>query len=173
MSINILDELDKILGKTEHKSERPSQHEDLSSFVKRIMDQKRLTLRQVAAASEGGITQGYVGGIVTGRYSNLTVEKGKALAKGLGIPDDDLFQVMRGRHSETLAGLPDAAHYVQLLDLVKLVFTDARLIQILQLYAELPPAGRDSAVKFLRILRYDRKQDKDSFRGDLPTPKAR
>ncbi|HEY6333035.1 MAG TPA: helix-turn-helix transcriptional regulator, partial [Blastocatellia bacterium] len=146
MSTNILDELNKMLGSEDFPPNSEWQPVELGAFVKKIMHDKRLSLRQVAQASDGGITQGYVGGIVNGHYRNLTVDKVKALAKGLGIDDEDLFTILRGKPKEAGAK-PDLTYYVRILDLTKLILSDAQLFDLLRLYMELTPTGRESAIK--------------------------
>src|SRR5258705_13808435 len=86
MSTSILGKVKRILGKDE----------DLSRYVRRILAEKRLSFRDVQRASSGGITQGYVGALVNGRYANPSVEKLKALARGLGESEETVFRVARG-----------------------------------------------------------------------------
>ena len=160
MSTNILGELDKILGSIGESPNNARQIEDLSGLVKRLMAEKRLSLRQVAARSQGGITQGYVGGIVKGRYRNLTVDKVKALAKGLGIDEEELFTVLRTRPADKSASIsPDLTYYVRILDLTKLIITEPRLYELLTLYMELPAAGRESAIRAMKVFLQDKKEE--------------
>lgn len=158
MSTNILDELNKMLGGEELPPNSEWQPIELGAYVKKVMHDKRLSLRQVAQASDGGITQGYVGGIVNGHYRNLTVDKVKALAKGLGIDDDELFTILRGKPKETGAK-HDIAYYARILDLMKLILSDPQLLDLLTLYMELSPTGRESAIKALEILQQGKKRD--------------
>ena len=158
MSTSILDELDKMLGGNRKTPNGEWQSADLGAFVKNIMHEKRLSLRQVAQASQGGITQGYVGGIVNGRYRNLTVDKVRALAVGLGIDEDELFTIMRGT-ARIPALTPDLTYYIRVLDLTKLVVADPQVFQLLRLYLELPPASRESAIKAMEILLQEKKRE--------------
>jgi transcriptional regulator with XRE-family HTH domain len=70
--------------------------ETLSQYVKRILEEKQMTMKQVQERSEGGIADAYVGSIVHGAAKNPSVDKLKALAVGLGEPEDDVFKVARG-----------------------------------------------------------------------------
>jgi len=65
--------------------------EKLADYVRRVMKQKQLKLRDVERRSGGGITNGYISGIITGRISNLSLDKLKALAKGLEVDVHELF----------------------------------------------------------------------------------
>ena len=69
---------------------------DLSEYVRQVMKLKGLTQKDVQRMSGGRITDGYVASITTGRAKNLSVDKLIALADGLGVDADELFQVARG-----------------------------------------------------------------------------
>ena len=60
-------------------------HEGLDNFVRRILREKQLTLSEVERRAEGQISDSYVCGISTGSIRNLTVDKLKALARGLVV----------------------------------------------------------------------------------------
>lgn len=80
-------------------NDRPNKHskiETLSRYVKRILDEKQMTMKNVQERSEGGIADAYVGSIVNGVAKNPSVDKLKALAVGLDEPEDDVFRVARG-----------------------------------------------------------------------------
>jgi transcriptional regulator with XRE-family HTH domain len=70
--------------------------ETLGEYVKRILDEKQLTMYDVEVRSEKRIADAYVANILSGVAKNLTVEKLKALAAGLGEPEEDVFKVARG-----------------------------------------------------------------------------
>ena len=76
--------------------DKPQRIETLAQYVKRILEEKQLTMKNVQDRSEGGIADAYVGRIVNGLAKNPSVDKLKALAVGLGEPEDDLFKVARG-----------------------------------------------------------------------------
>ena len=56
--------------------------DDLSRYVERIMKEKRLSPGDVELRSGGAITDGYVVTIISGRPTNLSIEKLKMLARG-------------------------------------------------------------------------------------------
>lgn len=69
--------------------------ETLMDYVRRVMDEKGLKPGDVQRNSRGKISDSYVNTILT-EPKNLSVEKLKALALGLGVPEDDVFDVARG-----------------------------------------------------------------------------
>jgi transcriptional regulator with XRE-family HTH domain len=70
--------------------------EKLSDYVRRVLKEKGLSLSDVERRSSGAISDSYVSGIINGNAGSLTVVKLKALARGLGVSEDDLFDVARG-----------------------------------------------------------------------------
>ena len=74
----------------------------LSEFVRRVMKLKGLTQKEVQRLSGGRITDGYVASINVGRATNLSVEKLRALADGLGVDADTLFHVACGAPDDQL-----------------------------------------------------------------------
>jgi transcriptional regulator with XRE-family HTH domain len=70
--------------------------ETLAQYVNRILKEKGLTPQEVKELSGGKITDGYVRGIMTGKARNPSVLKLKALARGLDVDEDELFNVARG-----------------------------------------------------------------------------
>jgi len=57
----------------------------LGEYVKWVMKLKGLTQKDVQRLSGWQITDGYVASITTGRAGNLSVDKLRALADGLGV----------------------------------------------------------------------------------------
>ena len=73
-----------------------TKHEGLDQYVRRILKEKGLSLSEVERRSGGSISDSYVCGIINGNVGSLTIAKLKALALGLGVPEDDVFAVARG-----------------------------------------------------------------------------
>lgn len=87
------------------KAENKPKKEDLADYVKRIRREKGLSLKEVVLRSEGRISNGYISQIENRYYINPTRDKLTALAKGLGVSEDDVFAVARGKsldESETV-----------------------------------------------------------------------
>lgn len=76
-----------------------AEHEDLADFSKRVRHEKDLSQRDVEVKSGGGISKGYIGQIEnrTVLGHSVTPQKLQALAKGLGVSDDEIFAVARGK----------------------------------------------------------------------------
>ena len=81
--------------KEDDKPEQPKL-ETLDQYVKRIMGEKQLTMREVQERSEHKIAGAYVARILRGIARNLSVDKLKALAVGLGEPEETVFKVACG-----------------------------------------------------------------------------
>jgi transcriptional regulator with XRE-family HTH domain len=70
--------------------------ETLSEYVRRVMREKKLTFKDVEERSRNTVKIGTVSDIVQERTTNPTVSTLKALAKGLGQPEPEVFAVARG-----------------------------------------------------------------------------
>lgn len=70
--------------------------ESLDRYVRRVLREKGLTLSDVAKRSLGGISRGYICEISRGNYKDLTIKKLQALALGLDVPEDVIFDIARG-----------------------------------------------------------------------------
>src|SRR3977135_988578 len=94
--------------------------QDLSQYVERVMKEKRLSRRDVKLRSGGEITDSYVSGIVSGTAKNLSVEKLKALARGLRVREMELIRVAFGLTDEREPHrATDQSHNLLLIDLTR------------------------------------------------------
>ena len=92
----------------------------LSHYVERVMKEKHLSRRDVKLRSGGDITDSYVSGIISGSAKNLSVEKLKALARGLRVREMELIRVAFGLSEERQAHRnADQSHNLVLLDIRK------------------------------------------------------
>jgi len=161
MSTNIFD---RTPNKTDTRmDEEAGSTEDLREYVKRTLKLKRLSLRDVQRRSGGDITQGYVGAIIKGTNSNLTVDKLKALARGLGVDEDEIFLVARGAQAQrgARARLSDQAQALSILELLQKTVSDVEMLQILDLLAQLSPSSRGAVLKVVkRLARMEQKIDR-------------
>lgn len=73
--------------------------EDLADYLRRIRNEKGLSLRDVEVKSGGRISKGYVGQIEnrTVLGQSVTPQKLQALSVGLGVSEDEIFAVARGK----------------------------------------------------------------------------
>ena len=67
--------------------------ESLSVYVKRVMTEKHLTAKEIERRSGGEIGDSHVINVANGTTANLTIDKMKALATGLGVDPVELFKV--------------------------------------------------------------------------------
>ncbi len=70
--------------------------ETLADYVRRVRNERSLSLGDVKRASGGQIATSHVSRIENGDTRNITVDKLVALARGLDTPADELFAVARG-----------------------------------------------------------------------------
>lgn len=70
--------------------------ETLDKYVRRVLKEKELTLSAVERQAGGDISDSYVASITTGNVRNLSLEKLKALARGLGVTEREIFAVACG-----------------------------------------------------------------------------
>jgi transcriptional regulator with XRE-family HTH domain len=78
------------------------QPETLADYVRRIRLEKHLSLNDVVRQSDNQIANSHVSRIENGLTTNITTEKLRSLAKGLGVPEDEIFSVARGKQSEPM-----------------------------------------------------------------------
>jgi transcriptional regulator with XRE-family HTH domain len=125
--------------------------ENLAEFVKRVISQKRLKLREVERRSGRKITNSYISGIVNGKITNVTLDKLKALAKGLEVDIYELFVATTDR--PRLAAVeadpyerPDAAW---LLEMMQEVAASPELLKLLHELVQLPAKDRQIVIKVI------------------------
>jgi transcriptional regulator with XRE-family HTH domain len=70
--------------------------EGLDRFVLRVLKEKDLTPTDVERRSSGGISDSYVALIIAGKVKNISLDKLKALARGLDLPADEVMKVACG-----------------------------------------------------------------------------
>lgn len=77
------------------------QTEDLSDYLRRKLNEdETLTLRKIEERSGRKITHSYLSKILNRVVKNPSVEKLQAIAKGLGVPDDEVLAAVRGKRPE-------------------------------------------------------------------------
>jgi transcriptional regulator with XRE-family HTH domain len=132
----------------------PGAKQHLGEYVKWVMKLKGLTQKDVQRMAGGRITDGYVASITTGRASNLSVEKLKALADGLGVDLDELFHIASGR-PEKLDGRNKtrrATNPLVILETVQKVVASPDVTEILHEVVGLSSEERASLLGFIKRL---------------------
>lgn len=105
--------------------------ETLADYVSRMRQEKRLSLNDVVRQSGNRIANSHVSRIENGLTTNVTTDKLRALAKGLGVSEAEIFAVARGK---SVSGDPDIEE-IRLLEYFRTLPQDSR--DILLAYAEM------------------------------------
>lgn len=76
--------------------------EDLSDFVRRMLEETGLSESEVAEKSNKGISQGYINDIKNKRVlgSGVSIKKLQALAKGFGVSEQLVIDIARGKNKD-------------------------------------------------------------------------
>jgi len=130
----------------------PSNRESLAQYVCRVFKERGLKHNEVREMSGGKITDGYVRGIMTGKAKNPSVYKLKALARGLGVSEDEIFRVARGVTTEDEAKAEDSQLNYQLI--VNLMSASLKNRTLAELLSEVARLSFDSQEEALRVLSY-------------------
>ncbi len=69
----------------------------LPDYVRRLRHERNLSLAEVSARSGGEIGKTHINRIENGLVTSLSLAKLRALATGLGVPEDELVAVAQGR----------------------------------------------------------------------------
>jgi transcriptional regulator with XRE-family HTH domain len=75
----------------------------LADYVRRIRNEKNLSLAQVSSRSHGRIGKTHINRIENGTVVRVSLMKLRALALGLDVPEDDLIAVAQGKLPPTEA----------------------------------------------------------------------
>jgi len=123
------------------------------------MKEKHLSRRDVKLRSGGEITDSYVSGIIGGTANNLSVEKLKALARGLRVSERELVDVAFGLSEERQADPNvDLSHNLILVDITKKAVIGTDVAEIVQEVMKLSPSDRAVVLRFVnRLSKSDRK----------------
>ncbi len=109
--------------------------ESLAEYVRRIREEKRLSLADVQIASGNCISNTHISRIENAEVKSVSVDRLSALAKGLGVPEEEVFAVARGTlHKEQFA-------------------TAER--QLLHYFRELPSDKQSDALIIVRALHHE------------------
>jgi transcriptional regulator with XRE-family HTH domain len=69
----------------------------LADYLRRLRNEKNLSLAQASARSRGQISKTHINRIENGTVARVSLIKLRALALGLGVPEDDLIAVAQGK----------------------------------------------------------------------------
>ena len=127
--------------------------ETLAQYVTRTIKEKELTHQEVRKLARGKITDGYVRGIMTGKATNVSVDKLKALACGLGVSEDEIFRVARGLPSGNDSTAQEhESNYRLIVNLMSASLKNKALAGLLMEASKLPLESQEEAVRLLKFL---------------------
>src|SRR5215210_1175096 len=69
---------------------------NLQDYLKQKIREKGLTAKEIEKRSNGGITDSYISKLLRGRTKKPSIPKLKALAKGLGVDENEVFAAAGG-----------------------------------------------------------------------------
>jgi transcriptional regulator with XRE-family HTH domain len=130
----------------------PGASKDISEYVRQVMKLKGLTQKDVQRMSGGRITDGYVASITAGRAKNLSVDKLKALADGLGVDADVLFRVACGRPVALENSGSREPDVLIILETVRKVVMSPNVTEILEEVVRMRAEERGALLKSIRRL---------------------
>ena len=133
--------------------------QSFSRYVDRVMKEKHLSRRDVKLRSGGEITDSYVSAIISGTAKNLSIDKLKALARGLRVPEMAVIQAAFGLPVEHAhAPVPDQSHNLLLLDIARKTVISNDVAEIAQEVIKLSPPARAILLQYVKRLgRADRR----------------
>ena len=130
---------------------KATRREGLSRFVERVMSEKNLSRSDVKLRSGGEITDSYVSAIISGAATNLSVEKLKALARGLRVGERKLVEVAFGYSEEIETDRAiDQSHNLLLLDIRKKSVISSDVAEIALEVLKLSPAERAIVLRYVK-----------------------
>lgn len=137
----------------------------LRKFLRAWMKQNKLTAVAVEKISGGEITDGYVSKILSGRAKYPSVDKVQALAKGIGIDEEELFAVARGLR-DPAAGAKQSNQWNALgfIKAMQEIILDADLTRIVQ--GTLRISGKDRR-EILQLIEQRQKPKTTKSRGQV------
>jgi transcriptional regulator with XRE-family HTH domain len=106
--------------------------ETLSEFLKRVMKQKGLTLRDVEQNCCKKITNSYISRVINGKVQNLTLETIVALAEGFDVDPHEIFAAAYGKPPQNLAIDP-----LLLIDMLQKLAGNPQLVKVVREWTRL------------------------------------
>src|SRR5215208_5785882 len=131
--------------------------ETLRHYVRRVMRQKSLSLSDIERSSNRQITASYIGRILKGTVTNLTIEKIVALAQGLEVDPYEVFAASYGKPPAS-GDHPDS---LVLLDVMQKLVMNPDLLEVLQQWLRLSPKERAVLLQPLKFINEPRSQQKN------------
>jgi transcriptional regulator with XRE-family HTH domain len=137
--------------------------ENLSQLVKRVVQEKKLKLRQVEQKSGGKIARSYVSRIMTGDVSNITLDKLIALARGLELDPHTLFTAYYGRSPSSTDESQEVFEWgaVEFVEMMREVVGNPKLTEIVRAATKLWPEEYQTVFTYLTELNERKRKSKE------------
>jgi transcriptional regulator with XRE-family HTH domain len=146
--------------------------ESLRDYVRRIISEKGLNYREVSRRTGGAISHATVGDIVNGVSKDVRTATLRSLAKGLGVSEDEVFAVARGKEAEGELSLDE----LHLLHCFRAIPPERRtdalgyLDMLFNLYGS--GGGKVARVPVLKVNQNDKERERAEESGDSVRPPA-
>ena len=130
----------------------------LGRYVRKVMKQKGLTLRDIEARSDHKITDGYVADILRGAANNPSAEKIKALGRGLGVDPHSIFEIICGLQEQSAVNISreEISEVGPFLELMQEVAEQPELLKIVEEVVLLLPEERSIVLRTLEAFKLRR-----------------
>src|SRR5687768_10738284 len=122
-----------------NKPKKPESDPDsLSAFVRRVIRQKNLSIRDIQSRAGGDdkIAASYISRIINAKVTNLSVDKLVVLAEGLGVDPFELFAAATGRKPRSARGGVDA---LELIDTLQQAVGNPASLEVMRRWLRLGP----------------------------------
>jgi transcriptional regulator with XRE-family HTH domain len=132
----------------------------LSAYIREIMKEKGLSLRDIEIRSDAKITDGYVADILRGTAANPSAEKIKVLADALGVDAHHLFEVVCGPFEPAATQPPgeDTTDTLEFLEVMQTVAASTELMEIVDQATRLVPEERAVILRSIQSINERRRK---------------
>jgi len=125
--------------------------ETLGEYVKRMTEQKGISLRELERRSGGRVTGSHLSKITKGSSKNVTVETVVGLALGLDVDPHEVFSIASG-HSIKEATEADSVDLLVLADAVKKLASSPQLLEVIRAWARMSDKQQKALLESLRFV---------------------
>ncbi|HEX5735356.1 MAG TPA: helix-turn-helix transcriptional regulator [Blastocatellia bacterium] len=143
-----------------NKTKNPqSEIDSLSAFVRRVIRQKRLSIRDIQTRAGGPdkIAASYISRIINAKVTNLSVDKLTVLAEGLDVDPFELFAAASGRQMRTARGGVDA---LELIETMEQAVANPASLEVVRRWLRLGPEYQSAVLNWIRFLSDEARSNK-------------
>jgi transcriptional regulator with XRE-family HTH domain len=132
--------------------------ETLGEYVKRMAEQRGISLKELERRSGGRVTGSHLSKIISGASKNVTVETVVGLALGLDVDPHQVFSVASGYGQKETA----AVDPLVLADAVKKLATNPDLLDVIREWARMGAKDRETMLESMRFINEQSKDNGDN-----------